>query len=94
MTTVLDVQRYKDEGRRFAMLTCYDFTTARLLDAAEIPVLLVGDSLGMTMLGHDTTVPVAVTLSERSDNGSMGGVFANRSSLLPKALIQMKIGGE
>ncbi len=60
MVTVLDVQRYKVEGRRFAMLTAYDFTTARLLDEAGIPVLLVGDSLGMVMLGYDTTVPVTL----------------------------------
>ena len=45
MTTVLDVQRFKDEGRRFAMLTAYDFLSARILDEAGIPILLVGDSL-------------------------------------------------
>jgi 3-methyl-2-oxobutanoate hydroxymethyltransferase len=60
MVTVLDVQRYKLEGRRFAMLTAYDYTTARLLDAAGIPVLLVGDSLGMVMLGYPTTLPVTL----------------------------------
>jgi 3-methyl-2-oxobutanoate hydroxymethyltransferase len=42
------------------MLTAYDYTTARLLDAAEIPILLVGDSLGMVMLGHPTTLPVTL----------------------------------
>jgi 3-methyl-2-oxobutanoate hydroxymethyltransferase len=60
MTTVLDVQRYKDEGRRFAMLTAYDCPTARILDEAGIPVLLVGDSLGMVVLGHPTTLPVTI----------------------------------
>ena len=60
MTTVLDLQRFKAEGRRFAMLTAYDYTTARLLDAAEIPVLLVGDSAGMVMLGHPTTLPITM----------------------------------
>ena len=60
MTTVLDVQRYKDEGRRFAMLTAYDFLSARILDEAGIPVLLVGDSLGMVMLGYPTTLPVTL----------------------------------
>jgi 3-methyl-2-oxobutanoate hydroxymethyltransferase len=58
--TVPDVQRFKAEGRRFAMLTAYDYTTARLADQAEIPVLLVGDSLGMVVLGHPTTLPVTV----------------------------------
>ena len=58
MTTVLDVQRFKDEGRHFAMLTAYDFLSARILDEAGIPILLVGDSLGMVMLGYPTTLPV------------------------------------
>ncbi|TMD38751.1 MAG: 3-methyl-2-oxobutanoate hydroxymethyltransferase [Chloroflexi bacterium] len=60
MTTVLDVQRFKDEGRRFAVLTAYDFLSAKILDEAGIPVLLVGDSLGMVMLGHPTTLPVTM----------------------------------
>jgi 3-methyl-2-oxobutanoate hydroxymethyltransferase len=60
MTTVLDLQRFKAEGKRFAMLTAYDYTTAQLLDAAEIPVLLVGDSAGMVMLGHPTTLPTTM----------------------------------
>jgi 3-methyl-2-oxobutanoate hydroxymethyltransferase len=60
MTTVLDVQRYKDEGRHFAMLTAYDYLTARILDEAGIPILLVGDSLGMVMLGYPTTLPVTL----------------------------------
>jgi 3-methyl-2-oxobutanoate hydroxymethyltransferase len=60
MTTVLDVQRFKDEGRRFAMLTVYDFLSARILDEAGIPILLVGDSLGMVMLGYPTTLPVTM----------------------------------
>ena len=60
MTTVLDVQRFKDEGRHFAMLTAYDYLSAKILDEAGIPILLVGDSLGMVMLGHPTTLPVTM----------------------------------
>ncbi|MGH7776010.1 MAG: 3-methyl-2-oxobutanoate hydroxymethyltransferase [Candidatus Dormibacterales bacterium] len=60
MTTVLDVQRFKLEGRRFAMLTAYDHLTAKLLDQAGIPVLLVGDSLGMGVLGYQNTLPVTL----------------------------------
>jgi 3-methyl-2-oxobutanoate hydroxymethyltransferase len=60
MTTVLDVQRFKDEGRRFPVLTAYDFHSARILDEAGIPILLVGDSLGMVMLGYPTTLPVTL----------------------------------
>ena len=60
MTTVLDVQRFKDESRRFTMLTAYDFLSAQILDQAGIPILLVGDSLGMVMLGYSTTLPVTM----------------------------------
>ncbi len=58
--TVLDLLRYKRESRRFPMLTAYDYLTACWLDRAGIPVLLVGDSLGMVMLGYETTVPVSL----------------------------------
>ena len=60
MTTVLDVQRFKEEGRRFAVLTAYDYLSAKILDEAGIPILLVGDSLGMVMLGYPTTLPVTL----------------------------------
>ena len=60
MTTVLDVQRLKDEGRRFGMITAYDFLSAQILDEVGIPILLVGDSLGMVMLGYPTTLPVTM----------------------------------
>jgi len=60
MTTILDVQRFKDEGRRFAMLTAYDYLSAQILDEAGIPILLVGDSLGMVVLGYPTTLPVTL----------------------------------
>jgi 3-methyl-2-oxobutanoate hydroxymethyltransferase len=60
VTTVLDVQRFKDEHRRFAVVTAYDYLSARILDEAGIPILLVGDSLGMVMLGYSTTLPVTL----------------------------------
>src|ERR1700716_4428563 len=60
MKTGVGVQRFKDEGRRFAMLTAYDFLSAQILDDAGIPILLVGDSLGMVMLGYPTTLPVTL----------------------------------
>ncbi|HLG68120.1 MAG TPA: 3-methyl-2-oxobutanoate hydroxymethyltransferase [Acidimicrobiales bacterium] len=59
-TTVLDLRRFKDDGHRFAMLTCYDYQCARIFDEAGIPVLLVGDTLGIMVLGHDTTIPVTM----------------------------------
>ncbi len=50
----------KSKGEKIACLTAYDATFARLLDEAGIDVILVGDSLGMMIQGHDTTVPVRV----------------------------------
>ncbi len=55
-----DLQRAKDAGERWAMLTSYDMLTAGLFDEAGIPVLLVGDSAGNNVLGHETTVPVTM----------------------------------
>lgn len=59
-TTVRDLPKLKREGRRFIMLTAYDFPTARILDEAGVPVLLVGDSLAQVILGYDTTLPVTM----------------------------------
>lgn len=60
MTTINDLRSFKEQGRRFAMLTAYDYPTARILDEAGIPVLLVGDSLANVVLGHSTTLPVTM----------------------------------
>jgi 3-methyl-2-oxobutanoate hydroxymethyltransferase len=58
--TVNDLRGWKADGRRFAMLTAYDFPTARILDAAGIPVLLVGDSVGRNVLGYPDELPVTM----------------------------------
>ena len=58
--TINDLRAWKAEGRRFAMLTAYDFPTARILDEAGIPVLLVGDSVANNVLGYETTLPVTM----------------------------------
>jgi 3-methyl-2-oxobutanoate hydroxymethyltransferase len=50
----------KAAGRRIPMLTAYDYPSARIADRAEVPILLVGDSLGMVMQGHDSTLPVTL----------------------------------
>ncbi|GIU99334.1 MAG: 3-methyl-2-oxobutanoate hydroxymethyltransferase [Actinomycetota bacterium] len=60
MITVLDVRAFKAEGKRFAMLTAYDYPTARILDEVGIPILLVGDSLANTVLGYESTLPVTM----------------------------------
>ena len=56
--TVRDLQSAKDRGERWPMLTAYDYSTARVFDAAGVPVLLVGDSAANVVYGYDTTVPV------------------------------------
>jgi 3-methyl-2-oxobutanoate hydroxymethyltransferase len=55
-----DLQRAKERGERWAMLTSYDMLTAGIFEQAGIPVLLVGDSAGNNVLGYSTTVPVTV----------------------------------
>jgi 3-methyl-2-oxobutanoate hydroxymethyltransferase len=58
--SVPDLIKMKERGEKIAMLTAYDFPTARQLDAAGADVLLVGDSLGMVVLGYDSTLPVTM----------------------------------
>ena len=58
--TVVDIAKRYADGERLAMLTAYDFPTAKLLDEAGIPLLLVGDSLGQVILGYESTVRVTM----------------------------------
>ena len=58
--TIHDLRAWKTQGKRFAMLTAYDYPTARILDEAGIPVLLVGDSLANNVLGYENTLPVTM----------------------------------
>ena len=58
--TVRDLTAAKARGERWPMLTSYDALTAAVFDEAGIPVLLVGDSAGMVVFGHDSTLPVTV----------------------------------
>lgn len=58
--TVTDIARMHADGERIAMLTAYDYPTARLLDEAGIPMLLVGDSVGRAMLGYENEIPVSM----------------------------------
>ena len=59
-TTIQQIQAIKDRGERFPVLTAYDYYTARAIDEAGIPVILVGDSLGNVVLGYDSTVSVTM----------------------------------
>lgn len=58
--TVSHLRRCRQEGLRFTCLTAYDAGFARILDHAGVDVILVGDSLGMVVQGHDSTVPVTM----------------------------------
>jgi len=58
--SIHDLRAWKAEGTRFTMLTAYDYPTARILDEAGIPVLLVGDSVGRNVLGYPNELPVTM----------------------------------
>ena len=58
--TVLDFKKFKEEGRKFAYVTAYDYTTASIVNESDVEIILVGDSLGMIMLGYNTTVGVTL----------------------------------
>src|SRR5687768_12175087 len=56
--TLRDLDAARRDGRAMAMLTCYDFTTATVMQAAGVPLLLVGDSAAVTILGVESTVHI------------------------------------
>jgi 3-methyl-2-oxobutanoate hydroxymethyltransferase len=58
--TVTDIRDMKKRGEKIAMLTAYDYATAKIVDEAGMPLILVGDSLGMVMLGYESTIPVTM----------------------------------
>lgn len=60
MISLSDLKKIKAEGRKFSCLTCYDASMAKAMEIAEIDSILIGDSLGMTVQGRDSTLPVTV----------------------------------
>lgn len=58
--TILDLQKMRDEGKPITMVTAYDYPSAKMADEAGVDVILVGDTLGMVVLGYDSTLPVTV----------------------------------
>lgn len=58
--TIRDLRKLYEQGQPLTMVTCYDYTFARLVELAELDIILIGDSLGNVIQGHDTTLPVTV----------------------------------
>jgi 3-methyl-2-oxobutanoate hydroxymethyltransferase len=58
--SINDIKEMKSKKEKIVMLTAYDYSTAKLVDEAGIPLILVGDSLGMVMLGYESTIPVTM----------------------------------
>jgi 3-methyl-2-oxobutanoate hydroxymethyltransferase len=77
---VRTLQAMKKRGEKIAMLTAYDFPMAKMLDQAGVHCLLVGDSLGMVVQGHETTIPV--TLDQMIYHGSMVSRAANHAMVV------------
>jgi 3-methyl-2-oxobutanoate hydroxymethyltransferase len=58
--SISDIGRMKAKGERIVMVTAYDYTAGQIIDRTDIPLVLVGDSLGMVVQGHDSTLPVTL----------------------------------
>jgi len=58
--TIGQIKEMKQKGEKIPMLTAYDYATARLIDEVGVPLILVGDSLGMVVLGYESTIPVTM----------------------------------
>jgi len=58
--TINQIKEMKEKGEKITMLTAYDYSTAKIVDEVGIPLILVGDSLGMVVLGYESTIPVTI----------------------------------
>ena len=58
--TINQIKEMKQKGEKITMLTAYDYSTAKIVDEVGIPLILVGDSLGMVVLGYESTIPVTM----------------------------------
>ncbi len=72
--TVSTIRDMKKKGEKISMLTAYDYTTAKLVDEAGVPLILVGDSLGMVVLGYNSTVPVTLEVMLHHTKAVVRGV--------------------
>lgn len=103
--TLTTLQRLKEKGEKFSCLTAYDACFAQILSAAGVEVLLVGDSLGMVLQGHDSTLPVTMddmiyhtSCVKRGNKGSLLMAdlpfmsYASESQTLENAAALMRAG--
>jgi 3-methyl-2-oxobutanoate hydroxymethyltransferase len=58
--SINQIKEMKQKGEKIVMLTAYDYSTAKIMDEVGVPLILVGDSLGMVVLGYETTIPVTM----------------------------------
>ena len=72
--TINKIKEMKQKGEKITMLTAYDYVTAKLVDEAGIHIILVGDSLGMVVLGYKTTIPVTIDVMLHHTRAVVRGV--------------------
>ncbi|MGB5717510.1 MAG: 3-methyl-2-oxobutanoate hydroxymethyltransferase, partial [Gammaproteobacteria bacterium] len=82
--TLSDLQAMKRQGEKIACLTCYDATFTRVLESAGIELFIVGDSLGMVLMGYESTLPVSMDdMVYHAANVARAGQHAYRIVDLP-----------
>ena len=62
MITINKLKKLKKSGKKISMITCYDNTSAKIINETDIDIVLVGDSAAMVMHGHDTTIPANIEM--------------------------------
>ena len=72
--TINHIKEMKQKGEKIVMLTAYDYVTAKIVDEAGVPLILVGDSLGMVMLGYNSTIPVTLDVMLHHTKAVVRGV--------------------
>jgi len=72
--TINQIKEMKQKGEKIAMLTAYDYVTAKIIDGAGLPLILVGDSLGTVVLGYDSTIPVTLEVMLHHTRAVVRGV--------------------
>lgn len=105
LVTINTMQKFKTEGKKFACLTAYEATLANIISKAGVEVILVGDSLGMVIQGHESTLPVSMEdLIYHLKNVARGNVnshlmadmpfmsYATKDSALSNAALLMQNG--